>query len=112
MTNEPTPIPVPGALQPLIDHAPEVLEILRSQRIALERLSGLSERDIEMVRLGTAIGIGAPPETHRAHVKRALAVGIGESDIWGVVLAVAPLTGVPRLLEAIPAIAEGMEDDA
>lgn len=107
--DQPTPIPVPQELRALVDHAPDVLDVLRTQRIELERLSGLSERDIEMVRLGAAIGLGAPPATHRSHVRRALAAGVPVSDIWGIVMAVVPLTGLPRILQAIPAVAEGME---
>jgi alkylhydroperoxidase/carboxymuconolactone decarboxylase family protein YurZ len=109
MSEEPTPIMVPEELRPLVDHAPEILDVLRSQRIALERLSGLSERDIELVRLGTAIGLGAPEATYRSHVERALKVGASVDDVWGVVMAAVTLTGIPKILAAIPAIAAGVE---
>jgi alkylhydroperoxidase/carboxymuconolactone decarboxylase family protein YurZ len=107
--SDPTPIHVPEELRPLVDHRPEVLEILRSMRVDLERLSGLDEARIELIRLGTAIGLGAPAATYVSHVRRAVGVGVTVDDIWGAVLAVAPLVGVPRLLEAVPAIAAALE---
>ena len=111
MSEQPIPISVPEELRPLIAHSPDVLEVLRSQRVELERLSALSERDIEMIRLGTAIGLGAPEATYRAHVERAVSAGVTKSEIWGVVMAAVTLTGVPRILQAIPAIGEALEKD-
>ena len=107
--SDPTPISVPAELRPLVEHAPEVLDVLRDQRVALERMSGLPERDIELIRLGAAIALAAPPATYRAHVSRALAVGATVDDVWGAVMATVTLTGIPRILQAIPAIAEGIE---
>lgn len=108
MTEQPVPISVPAELAPLVRHQPEVLEVLRRQRLDLERLSGLSERDIELVRLGAALGLGAPPATYLAHVERARAVGVRPEEVWGIVMAVAPLVGVPRLLAAIPSIDQAL----
>ncbi len=107
--SEPTPISVPEALRPLVDHAPETLEALRTMRLELERLSGLDERSIELVRIGAAIAQGAPADTHASHVRRALDIGMTPAEIWGAVMAVAPLVGVPALLDAIPAIGAALE---
>ena len=108
--SDPTPIAVPEALRPLVDHAPDTLEALRTMRLDLERLSGLDERSIELVRMGAAVAQRAPRATHVAHVKRALAIGMTKDEIWGAVMAVAPLVGVPALLDAIPSIAAGLEE--
>ncbi|NIR36871.1 MAG: hypothetical protein GWN79_09300 [Actinobacteria bacterium] len=43
-------------------------------------------------------------------MRRALAIGMTVDEIWGAVMAVAPLVGVPALLEAIPSIAAGLEE--
>lgn len=97
----PTPIAVPPALAGLPDDA---VAALREARIALERLSGLDERSIELARFGALIALGAPAESIRAHVDRSRAIGMAEDEIWGAVLAVATLVGVPRLIAAVPEI--------
>ena len=109
--SEPSPVNVPEELLPLVEHQPRVLEILRSMRVDLEELSGLDEGRIELIRLGAAIGLGAPTATFEAHVQRALSVGVTSDEIWGAVMAAAPLVGVPRLLEAIPSIAASLGEN-
>lgn len=103
---EPTPIPVPDGLRGL---DPAAIAALRDLRVELERLSGLDERAIELARLGALIALGAPAGSLEAHVRRARAIGLPDGEVWGTVLAVAPLVGVPRLIEAIPAIRAALE---
>jgi len=103
---EPTPIPVPDGLRGL---PPEAIDALRDVRLRLEGLSGLDERSIELTRLGALVALGAPADSISAHVTRALAGGVGAEEIWGSVLAVAPLVGVPRLISAVPAIRAALE---
>ena len=103
---EATPIPVPDGLRGL---APEAIEALKNARLELERLSGLDERSIELTRLGALVALGAPAESIEAHVTRALAAGVAPDDVWGSVLAVAPLVGVPRLISAVPAIRAALD---
>ena len=100
--SEPTAIPVPPALEGLAAHSPGVIEVLRDARVQLERRSGLDERTMELVRLGALIALGAPEESYAAHIRRALEAGAGDADVWGAVLVVAPLVGVPRLVDAVP----------
>jgi alkylhydroperoxidase/carboxymuconolactone decarboxylase family protein YurZ len=102
---EPTPIAVPPALQGL---DPEAVALLRDARVSLERLSGLDERSIELVRFGALIALAAPAESIRAHVERARAIGMSDEEVWGAVLAVATLVGVPRLIAAVPVIREAL----
>ena len=101
-----TSIPVPDALSGL---APEAIEALRGLRLELERLSGLDVRTIELTRIGALVALGAPAESIEAHVTRARAAGVSAEDVWGSVLAVAPLVGVPRLIGAVPAIRAALD---
>jgi alkylhydroperoxidase/carboxymuconolactone decarboxylase family protein YurZ len=102
--DQPTPIVAPSALQGLIDHDPGAVAALREMREELERRSGLDERTIELARLGVMVAIAAPDESVAAHVRRALEIGVTAAEIWGVVMAVAPLVGVPRIVATAPAI--------
>jgi 4-carboxymuconolactone decarboxylase len=98
--SEPTPIAVPAGLRGLAGFAPESITALRTMRESLERLSGLDERTIELIRIGCLVALGAPGDALRAHVERFIAGGGTADDVWGTVLAIAPLVGVPRLVAA------------
>lgn len=102
--DQPTPIVAPPALQGLIDHDAGAVAALREMREELERRSGLDERTIELARLGVLVALAAPEESMAAHVRRALQAGVSPDEIWGVVMAVAPLVGVPRIVATAPAI--------
>jgi alkylhydroperoxidase/carboxymuconolactone decarboxylase family protein YurZ len=104
--SEPTPIAVPEGLRGL---DPAAIAVLRDARVELERLSGLDERSIELARLGALVALGAPEDSLAAHVERARAIGLSAKEVWGAVLAVAPLVGVPRLIGAVPAIRAALE---
>lgn len=101
-----TPIPVPDGLRGL---PPEAIDVLRGARLELERLSGLDERVIELTRIGALVALGATAESIEAHVSRARAAGVSADEVWGSVLAVAPLVGVPRLIGAVPAIRAALD---
>lgn len=102
--DEPTPIVAPPALQGLADHDAGAVAAMREMREELERRSGLDERTIELARLGVMVALAAPEESVAAHVRRARQIGVDAAEIWGVVMAVAPLVGVPRIVATAPAI--------
>ena len=103
--SEPTPMAVPEELQGLAEAVPGLIVALREARIAGERAGVLDEREIELVRIGALLAIGAPPGSFDAHVTRALGAGATEQEVWSAVAAVATLVGVPRILETSPHIA-------
>lgn len=90
---------------------PAALDALRRARLALETLSGLDERTIELVRLGALAALGAPADSLRSHVERARAVGASDREILGALLSVATIIGVPRLVAAVPAVRDALADD-
>lgn len=106
---EPTPISVPPGLQGLADHDPAVIDALRQLRVELEQRSGLDERTIELARLAALVALAAPAESFAAHVTRAVQVGVSQEELWGVLMAVAPLVGVPRLIAAVPEVASALD---
>lgn len=102
--DEPTPIVPPSALQGLIDHDAGAVSALRELREELERRSGLDERTIELTRFAVLLALGGPDESISAHVRRAREIGVEPGEFWGVVMAVAPLVGVPRIVATAPAV--------
>lgn len=109
--SEQVPIAVPEGLRGLAAHDPEVLALLRAHRESLEERSPLDVRTTEMVRLGTLIGMGAAPDAIRSHVLRLRTDGATVDDVWGIVLAVLPVTGVARVVQAGAAIESALNED-
>jgi alkylhydroperoxidase/carboxymuconolactone decarboxylase family protein YurZ len=102
---------VPPELEALQDAIPGLIVGLRDARVAGEKAGVLSEREIELVRLGTLVALGAPDASFRAHVARAVAVGASSADVWSSVGAIATLVGVPSLLHAAPLIAAALDGE-
>ncbi len=58
-----------------------------------------------LVRLGALLALGAATNSLRAAVDRALDAGATETEIVGVLIAVAPAVGVARVVSAAPRLA-------
>ncbi len=106
---EPTPIAVPTELEGLNDATPGLISALRDARVAGETGSSLDEREIELVRIGALVALGAPAASFRTHVTRALSAGASVDEVWGSVAAIATLAGVPRLIASAPHISAAIE---
>lgn len=106
--SEPTPIAVPPELQLVADAFPDLVPALRDARVAGES-GALSERDIELIRIGVMIAIDAPQASFDAHVARARVAGASDEEIIGVPASIATILGVPRLLASLPRIKNALE---
>ena len=105
----PTPIEVPAGLRGLAGHDPGTIDDLRTLRESLEARSSLDERTMELVRLAVMVAIRAPEGSIAAHVKRLARMGAPTEDVWSVLLAIAPLVGVPALIDAGPKFEAALE---
>lgn len=105
---DPTPITPPDALRALVEHDADAVAAMRTMREQLEARSGLDEKTIELARVATLVGMSAPAQSFHAHVRRAVAAGATADEIWGAVLGVAPLVGVPSLVATVPSIADAL----
>jgi alkylhydroperoxidase/carboxymuconolactone decarboxylase family protein YurZ len=66
--------------------------------------SGLDARSYALVKLAALIALDAPPASYVWQVANALAEGASPEDILGVLVAVAPQVGGPRVVAAAPEI--------
>jgi 4-carboxymuconolactone decarboxylase len=83
---------------------PSVLEeALELREIALER-SGLDARTFSLVKIAALIAVDAPPASYLWQVPNALDAGATPGEILGVLRAVAPQVGGPRVVGAVPEI--------
>ena len=67
-----------------------------------------------LVRLGALLALGAATSSLRATVERAIEAGASETEIVGVLIAVAPAVGMARVVSTAPrlAVAIGYNLDA
>ena len=89
-----------GLSQGEVDVLGEALEL----REEAQEQSGLDARSFALVKLATLIAMDAPPASYLWQVSNAVAVGVRPQEIVGVLRAVAPQVGGPRVIAAAPEI--------
>jgi 4-carboxymuconolactone decarboxylase len=66
--------------------------------------SGLDEKTFALVKIATLIALDAPPASFAWQVTNAVEAGVTPEEIVGVLRAVAPQVGGPRVIAAAPEI--------
>jgi alkylhydroperoxidase/carboxymuconolactone decarboxylase family protein YurZ len=82
----------------------EVLEQALELREAWREQSGLDARTFSLVKIAALIAVDAPPASYLWQVSNALDAGATPAEILGVMRAVAPQVGGPRVVAAAPEI--------
>ena len=72
---------------------------------------GLGPKTHALVRLSALVALGAAPVSYSWAVEAALAVGATDDEIIATFIAVAPITGVARVVSAAPWVALAMGYD-
>jgi alkylhydroperoxidase/carboxymuconolactone decarboxylase family protein YurZ len=67
-------------------------------------LTGLDSRAFALVKIAALVALDAPPASYAWQVPNALAEGVTPEDITGVLRAIAPQVGGPRVVAAAPEI--------
>jgi len=80
-----------------LEQAAELREVLREE-------SGLDPRVFSLVKIASLIAVDAPPASYFLQVQAALASGATPREILGVLTAIAPQVGFPRIVAAAPEI--------
>lgn len=79
--------------------------------LGLPEDSTLDPKTAALVRLGALAAIGSPPVGLEWSTTRALAAGATEDEIIDVLLAIAPVIGLSRAVEAAPEVAAALGYD-
>src|SRR3954447_11477105 len=82
----------------------EFLETAVELREAQLERTGLDPRTFALVKIAALIAVDAPPASYAWQVANALEYGASAEDILGVLRAVAPQVGGPRVVAAAPEI--------
>ncbi|MGO9159708.1 MAG: carboxymuconolactone decarboxylase family protein [Streptosporangiaceae bacterium] len=83
-----------------VDLLGESLEL----RMQWQEKSGLDARAFSLVKLASLIALDAPPASYLWQVAAALDAGVTPEDLVGVLIAIAPQVGGPKVVAAAPEI--------
>jgi 4-carboxymuconolactone decarboxylase len=81
---------------------PDLVDAGLEMRADLRARSGLDERSYALVKLAAIMALDAPPTSYLWQVANALEAGATPEDLLGVLIAIAPQIGGPRLTAAAP----------
>jgi alkylhydroperoxidase/carboxymuconolactone decarboxylase family protein YurZ len=77
-----------------------VLDLLASMTAGSIEASSLDPDQLMLVRLAALVAIDAPPASYMLNLGAAGEAGLTEDDVRGVLAAVAPIVGTPRVVAA------------
>ena len=83
---------------------PELLGESLQLRAELQARSGLDPRSFALVKIAALVALDAPPASYLWQIANALDAGATPQDLLGVLRAVAPQVGGPRVVAAAPEI--------
>ena len=87
----------------------DILEQAEDLRERLRQSSGLDPRSFSLVKIAALVAVDAPPASYLWQVGEALDAGAKPRDILGVLMAIAPQVGIPRVVAAAPEIMLALE---
>lgn len=80
--------------------ATPVLDVLAAITAASVEKCGLTPRELMLARIAALVAVGAPPASYLLNAGSASEIGITLEDVQGVLVAVAPVVGTPRVMAA------------
>ena len=86
-----------------------VLDLLTSMTMDSVAASSLEPRELMIARLAALAAVGAPAISYKTNFEAAVAVGIDVDRIRGILTAIAPIVGAPRVATALIGIGEALE---
>ena len=83
---------------------PDLLATGLELRAGLAEGSGLAARSFALVKIAALIALDAPPASYLWQVGNAIDEGVSAAEILGVLVAIAPQVGGPKVIAAAPEI--------
>jgi alkylhydroperoxidase/carboxymuconolactone decarboxylase family protein YurZ len=102
------------ALEQLATAEQQIIESLLAMQLQNLQNSGLDPRTYSLTKIAALIALDAPPASFVAQVAFATEAGVTPEEILGVLIAVAPQVGIPKVVAAAPEVmlALGLELEA
>jgi 4-carboxymuconolactone decarboxylase len=92
-------------LRRLVLHDERCIQSMLDIRLSDNQAPGLDPKTQALIRLGGLVAIGAAPLSYQWAAQAALDAGATAEDIVGALVAVAPISGLARVISAIPEVA-------
>ena len=86
-----------------------VLDLLASMTAESVEVSSLDPEALMLVRIAALVAVDAPPVSYLLNLAAGAGVGIDVERVRGVLAAIAPIVGTPRVASATGKIAEALE---
>lgn len=88
---------------------PSALEELLAKMTAdsLEATT-LDGKTLMLVRIAALVAVDGPPASYLMNLGTASEIGLGDDDVRAVLIAVAPIVGVPHVISAVGKMAESL----
>lgn len=87
------------------------VEAAAGLRLGLAETPALGPKTTALLQLGVSVAIGSPTVCLEWSAARALDAGATEDEIVDALLAIAPVTGLSRLVRAVPGVATALGYD-
>ena len=91
----------------MTDERPLLDTVLAMTSASLER-ANLVDRELMLVRLAALAAVDAPASSYLLNLGAAVDVGLTLEDVQGVLIAIAPIVGSPKVLTAAGTIAAAL----
>jgi len=85
-----------------------VLDTLAGITAASVENCDLIPREVMMARIAALVAVGGPPASYLLNAGTAVDVGITLADVEGILIAVAPIVGTPRVVTAAGNLARAL----
>jgi alkylhydroperoxidase/carboxymuconolactone decarboxylase family protein YurZ len=86
-----------------------VLDLLATMTAESVAASSLDAESLMLVRIAALVAVDAPPVSYLLNLAAAADIGIDADRVSGVLAAIAPIVGTPRVASATGKIAEALE---
>ncbi len=85
-----------------------VLDLIKTMTLESIKASTLDEKELMLVRIAALVAVDAPPASYLLNLGAASELGIEAEEVRGVILAIAPIVGTPRVVAAVGNIARAL----
>ena len=85
-----------------------ILDLLARMTADSIEASSLDDRTMVLVRIAALVAVDAPPASYLLNLGAAGEVGVDEEEVRGVLAAVAPVVGTPRVAAAAGNLAQAL----
>lgn len=86
-----------------------MLDLLAGMTMLSLDTTTLDEKEVMLVRIAALVATDAPPISYSLNLEAAENAALEAEDVRGVLTAIAPIVGTPRIAAAVGYIAEALE---